>query len=936
MSDYRDSLNLPHTDFPMKANLPAREPEHIKRWSDEKIYSKMRDTRAGAPLFILHDGPPYANARPHLGTAMNKILKDVVLKSKSLSGFNAPYVPGWDCHGLPIELNVEKKKGKPGHKITKEAFREACADYAHQQVNLQREDFKRLGVMADWDRPYLTLQSSYEADVVRGLIPMIKNKHLKPGKKPVYWCPICASALAEAEVEYQDKTSPAIDVAFDAYDMDQVAAVFGVPLNRCKRLTFPIWTTTPWTLPANEAVAVHPELSYVWVDSGERVFVLAKALVAAVMLRYGFEEYKEVATVKGASLEKLLLKHPLMDKAVPIILGEHVAEDAGTGHVHTAPAHGVDDYHAASAYNLPVISPVLANSCFADNVPHVANMHVYKANEPIIDILQAGGHLLAHESIEHSYPHCWRHKSPLVFRATPQYFIDMQQSTLRNDAQHAVDNIQWLPTWGSKRMGSMLKSRPDWCISRQRAWGTPLPLLVHKQTQELHPDTEELLKRIADLIEREGSQAWFATSVADWLDKDADSYEKVNDTLDVWFDSGMSHHAVLDRRDGLKVPADLYFEGSDQHRGWFQTSLLTSLAMRGRAPYKQVITHGYVVDAAGKKMSKSIGNVIAPSEVVERYGADVLRLWAASALYQDDIHFSDEILKRNADAYRRLRNTARFLLSNLFDFDPTSDAVEMSEMLALDQWVVDQACALQEKIIQAYDTYQFHIASHSLHQFCIVTLGNFYLDVVKDRLYTCHPQSLARRSAQSAIWHLLEALVRWMMPILPFTAEELWSFMPGNRENSVLLEKWYPDLVPLPGNSPLNQQDWMRVQKLREVVNKLLEQHRKSQHIGSGLDARVVIYANEDWCQLLSVLQDELRFIFICSQTEVLPLGDWSGKEEALSDIEGVRLTIEVLDAEKCVRCWQRREDVGQQAEHPELCGRCSENLISGEERVFA
>lgn len=935
MSDYRDSLNLPHTDFPMKANLPAREPMHIKRWSDEGVYKKMRDARASAPLFLLHDGPPYANARPHLGTAMNKILKDVVLKSKSLSGFNTPYVPGWDCHGLPIELNVEKKKGKPGHKITKEAFREACADYAHQQVSLQREDFKRLGVMADWDRPYLTLGSSYEADVVRGLIPMIKNKHLKPGKKPVYWCPLCASALAEAEVEYQDKSSPAIDVAFEAKNMDEVASIFGVPLKECKSLAFPIWTTTPWTLPANEAVAVHPELSYVWVDAGERVLVVAQALVAKVMHRYGFERYEEVATVPGAMLEKVVLKHPMLSKEVPIIVAEHVADDAGTGNVHTAPAHGVDDYHAASAYNLPVISPVLANSCFADDVPHVAGVHVYKANEPIIEWLKESGHLLALKTIEHSYPHCWRHKSPLVFRATPQYFIDMQQSTLRNDAQHAVENVQWLPSWGSKRMGNMLKSRPDWCISRQRSWGTPLPLLVHRQTQELHPNTQELLARIADVIEKDGAQAWFASSVSDWLDEDADAYEKVNDTLDVWFDSGMSHHAVLDRRDGLQVPADLYFEGSDQHRGWFQTSLLTSLAMRGQAPYKQVITHGYVVDAAGKKMSKSIGNVIAPSEVVERYGADVLRLWAASALYQDDVHFSDEILKRNADAYRRLRNTARFLLSNLFDFDPESDAVDMEQMLALDQWVIDQAHTLQEKIIHAYDAYQFHVASHSVHQFCIVTLGNFYLDIIKDRLYTCHPQSLARRSAQTAIWHLLEALVRWIMPILPFTAEELWSFMPGKREDSVLLQQWYSGLSPLSGDSLLKQEDWAQLQRLREGVNKLFEQHRKSQHIGSGLDARVVIYANEDWRPLLSVLKDELRFIFICSQTQVLAFGDWDDSDQ-LSEIDGVQVKIVILDAAKCSRCWQRREDVGSQAEHPAICGRCSDNLISGEKRIFA
>jgi isoleucyl-tRNA synthetase len=768
MSDYKDSLNLPYTDFPMKASLSTREPECLKKWQDANVYQKMRDLRAGAPIFILHDGPPYANARPHLGTAMNKILKDMVLKTKSLSGFDTPFVPGWDCHGLPIELNVEKKHGKPGVKLSKAEFRQACRDYAKKQVQMQREDFIRLGVLAQWDAPYLSLKSSFEADVVRGLIPMIEQGHLRPGQKPVYWCPLCASALADTEVEYQDKVSPAIDVAFHVVDPQALAVIFGV--DQLDRAALPIWTTTPWTLPANEAVALNADLDYVLVGTDQHgPLVLASELVDAVMTRYGEKDASVMGMVKGQCLLGAALHHPFMDRQVKVILGDHVQADAGTGNVHTAPAHGEEDYRIGRQYNLPVDNPVMANSCFREGVPLVASMHVYKANEPIIEALRESGHLLAKANYTHSYPHCWRHKKPVIFRATPQYFIGMESSSLRENALKAVESVDWLPGWGQARMQKMLASRPDWCISRQRCWGTPLPLLIHRETQAIHPEMTSILSVIADVIETEGSEAWFDSSVSRWLGSDAADYEKVNDTLDVWFDSGMTHACVLEKRSGLSVPADLYFEGSDQHRGWFQTSLLTSMAMRNEAPYRQVVTHGYVVDAKGKKMSKSVGNVMLPSEVVDKYGADVLRLWAASAYYQDDINVSNEILKRNADAYRRLRNTARFLLSNLYDFDPQQDALDYDDMLLLDQWVMDQAHHLQEKIYDAFEKYQFHIATHGIHQFCVVVLGNFYLDIIKDRLYTCFPTALARRSCQTAMWHLLEALVRWLMPILSFT-----------------------------------------------------------------------------------------------------------------------------------------------------------------------
>ena len=797
---------------------------------------------------------------------------------------------------------------------------------------MQREDFMRLGVLAQWDAPYLSLKSSFEADVVRGLIPMIEQGHLRPGQKPVYWCPLCASALADTEVEYQDKVSTAIDVAFPVVDPSALASVFGV--EHLPKAAFPIWTTTPWTLPANEAVALNAHLDYALVDFVQHgALVIALDLVDAVAQRYG--ENRVLAVIKGEHLLGVRLEHPFMNRQVEVILGDHVQADAGTGNVHTAPAHGEDDYRVGKQYNLPVDNPVMANSCFRDNIPHVASMHVYKANEPIIKALAKSGHLLARSDYQHSYPHCWRHKKPVIFRATPQYFIGMTSSSLRENALKAIETIDWLPSWGETRMRTMLAARPDWCISRQRCWGTPLPLLIHRQTQALHPDMPHILAKIADVIESEGSEAWFDSSVSRWLGDDGEDYEKIHDTLDVWFDSGMTHACVLQKRDGLSVPADLYFEGSDQHRGWFQTSLLTAMAMRNEAPYRQVITHGYVVDAKGKKMSKSVGNVILPSEVVEKYGADVLRLWAGSAYYQDDINVSDEILKRNTDVYRRLRNTARFLLSNLYDFEPEQDAVLQDQMLPLDQWVIDQAHYLQIKIREAFDTYQFHVATHAIHQFCVVTLGNFYLDIIKDRLYTCFPTALPRRSCQTAMWHLLEALVRWLMPILSFTAEELWSYMPGQRDDFVLTQTWYTQLTPLAQTSPLSTADWSMIQTVRDCVNKVLEQKRQSDLIGSGLDARVILYVDDELFPLLSVLKDELRFVLICSQASIEPLA-LAAEGAIKTDLAGLSVWVHASDHNKCSRCWQRRPEVGHLDDHPALCQRCVSNLIDGEIRSFA
>ncbi len=944
MSKYRDTLNLPHTDFPMKANLASREPEILNRWQKQGLYEMRLHARQNAELYVLHDGPPYANARPHLGTSLNKISKDVIMKSKFLEGMNTPYVPGWDCHGLPIELNVEKKHGKPGRKLNNSEFREACRQYANTQVDLQREDFVRMGILGDWDKPYLTMHSSYEADVVRGLIPMLEKGHLRRGQKPIYWCPDCSSALAEAEVEYKDKTSDAIYVGFKIISDEKFAASFAIAASDFpKNVMVAIWTTTPWTIPANQAVTLHADLDYVLLQHEKTVIIIAENLLPKVVEKFDWDKFAVLGTVKGSELENLELQHPLLDKTVPIILGDHVTTDAGTGCVHTAPAHGDDDYRVCNLYNIDPISVVMSNSCFVDDVPYVAGQHVYKANPIVIAALHEKGLLLHQSKLDHSYPHCWRHKQPLIFRATSQWFIAMDSKadsaveTLRERALQEITNVAWTPSWGEKRIHNMVATRPDWCISRQRCWGSPLALIVHKETGDPHPDMPILLAKIADEIEAKGSDAWFESEVSHWIKIDADKYEKVIDTLDVWFDSGMTHKSVLECRSGLKVPADLYFEGSDQHRGWFQSSLLTAVAVRGHAPYKSVLTHGYVVDAKGHKMSKSIGNVVAPGEVVQKYGADILRLWAASANVQEDVHVSDEILKRTADAYRRIRNTARFLLSNLNDFDPEKNMCAPEEMLALDVWVVQETLGKYFGMIRdSYAEYQIHIVSKLILEFCVNTLGAFYLDVIKDRMYTCAQDSVARRSGQTAIYHVLNALVRWMAPILSFTAEEIWCYMPKSTVASVFLTEWYDAENKFKFTARLTNAEWERLTFIRDAANKELEQKRAEELIGGALDAKVIIYADHEDAKLLHKLGDELRFLLLCSQTEVK---SFAAKASAAisAGLENIAVEVIALADAKCERCWQRRPDVGTISGYEEICARCVTNITetAGEQRLW-
>ncbi len=939
MTNYKDTLNLPHTDFAMKANLAQREADILAHWQRIDVYGQLQALRQGQPHFILHDGPPYANGQIHIGHALNKILKDTILKAKALSGFCTPFVPGWDCHGLPIELNVEKEVGKPGVKVDATAFRQACRDYALRQIDGQRLAFQRLGIAGDWQQPYLTMAFRYEADIVRSLARIVDNGHLHQGCKPVHWCIECGSSLAEAEVEYQDKQSSSIDVRFAVVDHQALFATLASPAVGEGAISVVIWTTTPWTLPANQAVAIHPTEMYTLVQCttarGAERLLVAAARVEHLMQHYGCATYTCLLSVPGSALLHVQVQHPFYARQVPLVLGEHVTVNNGTGAVHTAPAHGREDYAVALQYQLSMDSPVDARGRYADELPLLGGERVLHANQRILEILQQHDALLQHTTLTHSYPHCWRHKTPLIFRATPQWFISMEQNGLRELALQAIDKVTWIPDWGQARLAGMIQQRPDWCISRQRTWGVPMAIFVHKKNQVLHPNTPALLRAVAERIEQAGVEAWFALDAAELLGEEAEHYEKLPDVLDVWFDSGVSHASVLERHPALHVPADLYLEGSDQHRGWFQSSLLTSVAMRGSAPYKAVLTHGFTLDGQGRKMSKSLGNVIVPEKVMQTLGADILRLWVASTDYCAEQAISDEILKRTADMYRRLRNTARFLLSNLYDFDPAQHVLPATALLALDRWVIARAAAVQHAVCQDYEQYQLHSVSQRIHHFCTVELGGFYLDVIKDRQYTTPSASVARRSTQTAMYHILEALVRWLAPILSFTAEEIWQHMPGQRVDSVLLTTWYEELFSLSAEDVLTVQQWQLLLELRAEVNKELEQQRDLGHIGAALDAIVVIYADDSWRPWLAALGDELHFVFIASAARLLAFDD-APPTAVTTQLSGIKLQISALAHTKCGRCWHRVADVGLHDAHPTLCGRCVTNVSgSGETRRF-
>ncbi|QIV95602.1 isoleucyl-tRNA synthetase [Allofrancisella inopinata] len=935
MSDYKDSLNLPKTSFSMKGNLANKEPMILNKWEKQDIYKKIREHFAGRNKFILHDGPPYANGNIHVGHAVNKILKDIIVKSKTLSGYDAPYIPTWDCHGLPIELQVEKKYGKAGQKIDENTFRKECRKYAKQQVELQKKDFKRLGVLGDWENPYLTMNFEYEANMIRTLAKIISNGHLSKGFKPVHWCTDCSSALAEAEVEYMDKVSPAIDVKFKVKDHDKLAKAFG--LESLKNEAFAvIWTTTPWTLPANQAIAVHNNLNYSLVEIDNFYIILASGLVEQTLKRYATDNAKLIATTTGDKLTGIIVEHPFYSRHVPILHGDHVTDIDGTGMVHTAPTHGVEDFSIGKEHNLSMESFVKGNGCYSENTKLFAGEFIFKANDRIVELLGERKRLMNFDKIKHSYPHCWRHKTPLMFRATPQWFISMEKQNLRDNAMTAIKNTLWIPSWGQNRIEAMMKDRPDWCISRQRTWGVPLPLFIHKDTEELHPNTAEILEKVAQKIEKGGIEAWFNAQDSEFI-SETNEYKSVKDTLDVWFDSGSSSMCVLDKDPQLNYPADLYLEGSDQHRGWFQTSLLVGLSAKGEKPFKEVLTHGFVVDEHGRKMSKSLGNVTSPQDIYNTLGADILRLWVASSDYKSEMAVSDQILKRTADTYRRLRNTARFLLSNLTGFDPKSDIIEFDKLVKLDQWAIAKTKEFQDKIIQAYENYQTHTVAQLIHHFCSIEMGSFYLDIIKDRQYTAKTDGHPRKSAQTAIYHIVHALVRWIAPILSYTADEIWEATPKITDLPIQLCEWYTELKSFSLTGELDLDFWAKIQEVRSEVNRVLEIKRNENLIGASLEAKITLYADQQNYKLLAKIEDELRFLLISSEAKLKDLGG-KPSDATPTDIQGLYIDIQKMLEPKCERCWHRSSTVGKNPEHKDICSRCIENITteSGESRKYA
>ncbi len=923
--DYKDTLNLPVTDFPMRANLPQREPEMLKRWDTLALHRKLDEAGRGRPNFTLHDGPPYANGHIHIGHALNKILKDIIIKSRRLQGFCAPYVPGWDCHGLPIELMVDRQLGEKKRSMSKVEVRRECRAYAKQWVETQRQEFERLGVLGEWDRPYLTMTADYEAVIARELARFAEAGGLYKGKKPVHWCASCVTALAEAEVEYADHTSPSIYVKFPF--ADQLPA--GLEQLAGRKLSFVIWTTTPWTIPANLAVALNPELPYAAVEVGEEVLVMAEGLIEQVMRELGIGEYRVLTTFAAPPFERKSCRHPFYDRPSIIVLGDHVTLEAGTGCVHTAPGHGQDDYLTGLRYGLDIYNPVDDYGRYRDEVEFFGGMKITDANAAVIEKLREVGALLKAGKVVHSYPHCWRCKQPIIFRATEQWFISMEANELRQKSLQHINDVRWIPRWGRERIYGMIENRPDWCVSRQRSWGVPITVFYCEKCGEALADGKTM-HHVADLFEEGGSDVWFEKEAAELLPPGTvcpqcghGGFTKETDILDVWFDSGVSYAAVCEQRDYLNAPADLYLEGSDQHRGWFHSSLLAAVGTRGIAPYRSVLTHGFVVDGAGKKMSKSMGNVIAPEEVIKKYGAEILRLWVAAQDYRDDIRISHEILQRLADAYRRIRNTARYILGNLHDFDPVADSVPDGDLLEIDRWALSRLEGLVNRVERAYEEYEFHILYHAVHNFCSIDMSAFYLDVLKDRLYIAPAKSLARRSAQSAMYRILDALTRLIAPVLSFTADEIWGYLPGEREASVHLAS-FPRFESRLLDADLESR-YELLLTVRSEVSKALELARNEKRIGHSLDARVRLEAPAgQWRQLLEEYRDELATLFIVSQVELTSglTGAFTGEE-----IPELKVGVEKALGEKCERCWNYAETVGESAEHPAVCRRCRQAL---------
>ncbi|MEI4259823.1 MAG: isoleucine--tRNA ligase [Candidatus Dasytiphilus stammeri] len=939
-NNFKSTLNLPDTSFSMRGNLAQKEPKIIQKWDDDNLYKLIRNAKKDKPLFILHDGPPYANGNLHMGHAVNKIIKDIIIKAKGLSGFDSPYIPGWDCHGLPIELKVEEKIGKPNHTVSAETFRKACRTYVTQQIKIQKKEFIRMGVLGDWNNSYLTMDFATEANIIRLLGTIISKGYIVRGDKPVYWCIKCCSALSDAEVEYQLKSSPAIDIFFYAKDREKIKSIFKV-INVTGPIGLVIWTTTPWSLPANQAVGVHRNAYYQLVQIKDRAIIIAKNLSDKFIQRINLDNWKVIGEVSGTYLEYLQLHHPFMEYNVPIVLSPHVSLDEGTGIVHIAPSLGEEDYLVGINYKLNLENIIEPTGCYKHNTyPDLDGIQIFKANPIIINILQQKRVLLKIETIQHSYPYCWRHKEPIIFRTTGQWFLNIEHEQLRKNLLNQISEIQWKPSWGKNRMRHLISSRPDWCLSRQRTWGIPIPLFVEKNNGQLHPDTVCIIEKVAQLVESKGIQAWWDLSSQYLIGKkDTEKYIKVLDTLDVWFDSGSTHIILLQNFYNMTKhkEVDLFFEGSDQYRGWFMSSLIISTILNNKNPCKKILTHGFVVDSQGRKMSKSVGNTISPTEIMNKFGSDILRLWIASTDYTREIVMSQESINRSVDIYRRIRNTIRFLLANINDFDPETQQVNIKNMIALDRLMLQKVHLTQNNIINAYENYEFHKVVQNLMQFCSVELGSFYLDIVKDRQYTSKKNSLLRRSGQTAMFYIVEAMVRWLAPVISFTADEIWDVMPGQRSQYVFTEEWFDH-----GYKDLNEDHlgnnsfWEELIVLRNEVNKVLEQMRSDKKIKESLSSVIELYACGSIEEKLKILGKELKFFLMTSNTKIFSYAIAPTAAYKSKKIPNLKFMLSKAPGNKCMRCWHYTRDIGKDVNFPDICSRCVRNISGpGEKRFF-
>ncbi|AEO07962.1 isoleucine--tRNA ligase [Buchnera aphidicola] len=939
MDDYKNTLNLPLTKFSMRGNLSQKEPKILKNWQENKLYQLIRKNNQEKKIFFLHDGPPYANGNIHIGHAINKILKDIIIKSKNMSGFDAPYIPSWDCHGLPIEQKVEEQNNINKDKISILTFQKKCRKYAEQQVEKQKIDFIRLGVIGDWDNAHLTMNFKNEAKIIETLSEIIKKKYLYQDFKPIHWCIECSSSLSEAEIEYFPKKSDSIIVAFKSKNPLIIKKLFNCELNHEQDIYFPIWTTTPWTLPSSKAIAIHPNIQYQLIQTEKWTIIVAKDLVQNIVNKLKIKKWKIINSVQGKILENLICLHPFLKNInIPIILGDHVSYESGTGAVHTAPDHGIDDYIVSQKYHIQTSNLVNFKGNYIANVhSQLDGVNVFQANPIIIELLKKNNLLLHYEFLKHSYPHCWRHKTPIIFRATPQWFINLDKNQFRLKLLKEIKKVKWIPNWGKSRIKDMIQKRPHWCISRQRNWGVPMSIFIHKKTRELHPNIYNLMQKIAKKIKYEGIQAWQEINIKEFLGSEYQSYDKILDILDVWFESGNTHTSIKYKNKKYDTNiADMYLEGSDQHRGWFMSSLIISTLINKKAPYSTVLTHGFVVDEKGQKMSKSIGNTISPNKIVNTLGADVLRLWVASSDYSNDISVSNEILKNSSDMYRRIRNTARFMLANITDFNPKTDLISKEHMIFLDRWAIGKTKIVQEEIIHCYQNYNFHGVVKRIMYFCSIEMGSFYLDIIKDRQYTLRKNSNERRSCQTAIYYIINALVRWIAPILSFTAHEIWNYLPNINSQYVFMEEWFDKLFDLNEDDIFNHQFWNKIIKLKHEINKFLEEKIKNKIINNSLEASIILYVSKNLLKKLEILGKEIKFIFLTSSVEIKPYNTAPLNTKKSKIIHQLKLSIHKVKGEKCPRCWHYFIADEHHIKKSNICYRCILNTLgNGEKRIF-